>query len=99
MLVEFSIISFSPDEHLNQLIAEALKLLDNSGLPYELTDSMTCIEGEWEEIMPLIRQCHQIVRSMSPHVVTMIRIEDESATVHKETMREFVAPQLNWAYA
>jgi uncharacterized protein YqgV (UPF0045/DUF77 family) len=98
MLVEFSIISFSPDEHLNQLIAEALKLLDDSGLPYELTDSMTCIEGEWEEIMPLIRQCHEIVRSMSPHVVTMIRIEDE-AMVHQEIPKEFVIPQLNWAYA
>lgn len=99
MLVEFSIISFSADEQLNQLIAEALKLLDDSGLPYELTDSMTCIEGEWDEIMPLIRQCHQIVRSMSPHVVTMIRIEDEAVTMRTATPTDFVVPQVNWAYA
>src|SRR5204863_1534642 len=48
-----------------------------SGLPYVLTPSGTCIEGDWDEVMAVVRQCHERVRQSSPHVLTTIRIEDE----------------------
>jgi uncharacterized protein YqgV (UPF0045/DUF77 family) len=46
-----------------------------SGLPYQLTPSATCIEGEWDQIMPLIRQCHERARKDSVHIVTFIKLE------------------------
>jgi uncharacterized protein YqgV (UPF0045/DUF77 family) len=27
---------------------------------YQLTPSYTCIEGEWEQVMPLVHQCHEL---------------------------------------
>jgi len=77
MLVELSIVPLGCDVQWSDQLAEALKLVDASGLPYVLTPSGTCIEGEWDEVMGLVRQCHERVRRSSPHVLTSIRIEDE----------------------
>lgn len=85
MLVELTIIPIGSDAHTSHELAEVLKLIDESGLRYELTPSATCIEGRWEEIMPLIRLCHERVRSRCAHVVTNIKIEDEAGANDKLT--------------
>ena len=85
MLVELSIVPAGGDSHLSARIAEALKIVDASGLPYQLTPSGTCVEGEWDEVMPVIRLCHDRVRGLSSHVFTTIRIEDEEGERHKLT--------------
>jgi len=72
MLAELSIIPIGNSTHLSGELAKVLKLVDESGLPYQLTPSGTCIEGGWDELMPLIRQCHERARKASPHVVTLI---------------------------
>jgi uncharacterized protein (TIGR00106 family) len=77
MLVELSIVPLGCDVQWSDQLAGALKLVDASGSPYLLTPSGTCIEGEWDEVMALVRRCHERVRQSSPHVLTSIRIEDE----------------------
>lgn len=83
MLVEFSITPLGGDTHLSTRLAEALKIVDASGLPYQLTPMGTCVEGEWDEVVPIIRLCHDRLRGLSPHVFTTIRIEDEEGQHHK----------------
>ena len=83
MLVELTIIPMGGDSHASDEHAEALSLIDDSGLRYELTPSATCIEGDWEEVMAVIRLCHERVRAHCSHVVTNIKIEDETGATHK----------------
>jgi len=83
VLVELSIIPLGRGSHVSGEIAEALKVVDESGLPYLLTPSGTCIEGEWDEVMALVRRCHDRVRELSPHVITMIKVEDEEGARDK----------------
>ncbi len=77
MPVELSVVPLGCELRWSDQLAEALKLVDASGLPYLLTPSGTCIEGEWDEVMALVRRCHDLVRRSSPLVPTSIRIEDE----------------------
>ena len=83
MLVELSIVPIGGDIHLSDELAEALKIIDVSGLPYQLTPTGTCIEGEWEEVMSVVRQCHTRIRERSPHVMTWIKIEDDEGETNK----------------
>ena len=83
MLVELSIIPAGNGSHLSGHIAEAVKIIDSSGLPFQLTPAGTCIEGEWDQIMGVMRRCHERVREMSPHVITSIRIEDDAGERNK----------------
>jgi uncharacterized protein (TIGR00106 family) len=85
MLVELSIMPLGGGPHVSGEIARALELIDSSGLPYQLTASATLIEGEWDEVMPLIRRCHERIRSFSPHVITHIKIEDDDGERNKLT--------------
>ena len=83
MLVELTIIPIGGDAHMSDEIAEALKIIEKSGLPFELTPSATCIEGEWAEVMPVIQRCHERVRAGCPHVITNIKIEDDAGAKNK----------------
>jgi uncharacterized protein (TIGR00106 family) len=83
MLVELSILPLVGDGHVSDELAEVLKLIDSYGLSYQLTPSATCIEGEWNEVMELVRLCHDRVRSRSSHIVTFIKIEDEEGASDK----------------
>lgn len=85
MLVDLTILPLRGGRHISDELAEAIKLIDASGLPYQLTPSGTCIEGNWEEVMPLIQRCHNVIRSMSSHLVTLIKIEEEHDKENKLT--------------
>jgi uncharacterized protein (TIGR00106 family) len=83
MLLELSIIPVGSHAHSSSELAKVLKLVEHSGLPYQLTPTGTCIEGEWDEVMPLVRQCHERARKGSPHLVTLIKIEDDEGERNK----------------
>ena len=83
MLVELSINPLGRGTHLSKDLGEILKLIDDSGLRYGLTPLGTCIEGSWDEVMALIKSCHDLARSMSPHIFTTLRIEDEEGATNK----------------
>src|SRR5436190_22215684 len=78
MLVELSVIPLGGDTHLSERLAEVLKVVDASGLPYQLTPAGTCIEGSWDEVMAVVRHCHETARNTSAHVITTLKIDDEA---------------------
>lgn len=89
MLFELSVTPLGAGPHISGPLAEVLKIIDSSGLPYQLAPTGTTIEGEWDEVMPVIRKCHERTRQDSPHVITTIKIEDEEG--EREKLRRNVA--------
>lgn len=78
MLVEFSVIPIGAGPKLKVPIAQVVDMIDKSGLPYQVTATSTIIEGEWDRVMPLVKQCLDDVRRASPRVVATIKIDDEA---------------------
>jgi uncharacterized protein (TIGR00106 family) len=85
MLAELSIIPLGKGTSLSEELSEILKLVDASGLAYQLTPSGTCIEGDWDAVMRVARQCHDHARRTSTHVITTMTIEDEQGASDKLT--------------
>jgi uncharacterized protein (TIGR00106 family) len=83
MLFELTITPLGRGTHLSKDLAEVLKIVDDSGVRYVLTPFGTCLEGEWEEVMPVVRRCHDQARTVSSHVMTTIRAEDEAGVNDK----------------
>jgi uncharacterized protein YqgV (UPF0045/DUF77 family) len=77
MLFELSVIPLGGDIHLSHELGDVLALIDRSGLPYQLGPGSTCIEGDWDEAIALVRDCHREARRTSKHVITLVRIEDD----------------------
>ena len=75
MVVEFSMwpmVGASVSEH----VAKVIKMVDESGLPYKVNAMGTVVEGEWDEVMGLIKKCHQLLAGQAERVITEISIDD-----------------------
>jgi uncharacterized protein (TIGR00106 family) len=59
VIINFSIFPLDKGESLSNYVARAIKIIDESGLPYELTAMGTSIEGEWSEVMAVVDKCFQ----------------------------------------
>ena len=76
MIAELSIIPVGHGVSISSDLAEVIKLIDQSGLPYKVTPMGTVIEGDWDPLMNLIKACHDQVMSESERVFTKITIDD-----------------------
>jgi len=76
MLAEFSIVPIGVGSSVGDQLAEVLKIVDASGLPYKVNPMGTVVEGEWEEIMELIRKCHSSAMKSGERALTTITIDD-----------------------
>jgi uncharacterized protein (TIGR00106 family) len=83
MIVEFSIAPIGEGESLSRYVAEA------SGLPHEHHAMGTNLEGEWDEIMPVIDACRRRLLELSGRVSITIRIDDRPG--HPDRLRRKVA--------
>ncbi|HYC69793.1 MAG TPA: thiamine-binding protein [Opitutaceae bacterium] len=77
MTADLTILPVGGNAHLGTVLADVLKAVRRQGITYQLTGTTTCLEGSWEQIVATARQCHDVARSHAPHVVTMLRIEDD----------------------
>jgi uncharacterized protein (TIGR00106 family) len=76
MLFFFSVAPMDRAEGMSELVAQSLDLIDKSGLPYKLGPMGTTVEGDWDEVMDLIKRCHMQMRAQSARVSTSIKIDD-----------------------
>lgn len=76
MIIEFSVVPIGRGETLAGPVARVLDLVDKSGLPYQLTAMGTIVEGEWDEVLGLVRICHEAMRGEAGRVYTHITIDD-----------------------
>lgn len=77
MVVSFTVIPMGESEELKEKIAEIIKIVDESGLEYKLGSMQTTIEGEsWDEVMGVVRKCHEKAMELVPRCLTSITIDD-----------------------
>jgi len=83
MIVEFSIVPIGRGEELAGLVARVIDVVDRSGLPYQLTSMGTIVEGNWDEGMGLIKDCHRTMRRQASRVLTRISIDDRQGPARR----------------
>ncbi len=77
MLAEFEIVPIgTKTTSLSAFLADVAKLIDASGLDYRVGAMGTVVEGDWDQIMRLARQCHLAVLQSCDRVMTTIRVDD-----------------------
>ena len=76
MLVVFSIVPVGAGSSLGDQLAGVLKIVDASGLPYKVNPMGTVVEGEWDEVMTLVRKCHEAVMKTGERAITTIAVDD-----------------------
>jgi uncharacterized protein (TIGR00106 family) len=77
MLVAFSVSPSGGDESggVGAAVAEAVRVVRASGLPNETNAMFTNIEGEWDEVMAVIKQAVEAVAAASPRVSLVLKAD------------------------
>jgi uncharacterized protein (TIGR00106 family) len=60
---------------VGKLVAECVGIVRASGLPNETNAMFTNVEGEWDEVMHVIRQCVDHVARAAPRVSVVVKID------------------------
>jgi uncharacterized protein (TIGR00106 family) len=78
MLFAFSIApsgSDSADGSVSKAVAEAIRVVRDSGLPHETTSMFTTVEGEWDECMDVVKRACEAVQASSPRVSLVLKAD------------------------
>lgn len=75
MIAAFSITPLGASESVGAQVAEAVRLVRQSGLPNETNAMFTNVEGEWDEVMGLVKACVEKVSEASPRVSVVVKID------------------------
>jgi len=76
VMVEFSVVPVGKGASLSPVVARVLQIVAKSGVRYRANPMGTVLEGSWEEIMGVIKQCHDEVMKDAERAVTSIKIDD-----------------------
>jgi uncharacterized protein (TIGR00106 family) len=75
MIAAFSITPLGVGPSVSEPVAEAVRLVRASGLPNETNAMFTNVEGDWDEVMGLIKACVMTVAAAAPRVSVVIKID------------------------
>jgi uncharacterized protein (TIGR00106 family) len=76
MIAQFKIVPIGKGESLSSYVAECISIVEKSGLRYQLTPMSTIVEGEYVEVMDVIKRCHDRMLELSDRVSIGIEIDD-----------------------
>ncbi len=74
-IVNFSLFPLDKGESLSKYVAESIKIVEDSGLPYELGPMGTSIEGQWNDIFDVITKCFDNMKQESSRVYISINVD------------------------
>jgi uncharacterized protein (TIGR00106 family) len=64
VIVDFSIFPLDKGESLSPYVARSIRIIQESGLPYEFRAMGTSIEGEdFDQVMAVVRRCFEAMQS------------------------------------
>jgi uncharacterized protein (TIGR00106 family) len=75
MLAAFSITPLGTGDSVGAAVAEAVRLVRESGLPNETNAMFTNVEGDWDEVMALLKACVDRVAVEAPRVSVVIKLD------------------------
>ena len=57
LLIELSMSPMDKGPSVSKWVARSLAIIEKSGLDYRLGPMGTCVEGEWDEVMAVVKRC------------------------------------------
>jgi uncharacterized protein (TIGR00106 family) len=77
MIVAFSISPSAADGtgSVSDAVAAAVRVVRESGLPHETNAMFTNVEGEWDEVMDVVKRAVDVVATVSPRVGLVLKAD------------------------
>ncbi|MBN2802062.1 MAG: MTH1187 family thiamine-binding protein [Deltaproteobacteria bacterium] len=95
-VMEFSIFPLDKGTGLSKYVAEVIKIVEKSGLPFNLGPMGTVVEGELADLQKLLENCHEYMESVSDRVYMTAKFDTRKGAKDRITGKiESVKKALN----
>ncbi|OPF74217.1 hypothetical protein VT50_0226805 [Streptomyces antioxidans] len=75
MIVAFSVTPLGVGEDVGEYVADAVRVVRASGLPNRTDAMFTSVEGEWDEVMEVVRRAVAVVEARAPRVSVVLKAD------------------------
>ncbi|MDQ6650920.1 MAG: MTH1187 family thiamine-binding protein, partial [Actinomycetota bacterium] len=76
MIVAFSVTPLgAPADAVGGLVADAVRVVRSSGLPHETNAMFTNLEGEWDQVMAVVKAAVEAVAAKAPRVSLVLKAD------------------------
>jgi uncharacterized protein (TIGR00106 family) len=75
MIIAFSITPLGIGEDVGRVVAEAVRVVRASGLPNHTDAMFTSIEGEWDEVMSVVKNAMDAVLAVAPRASMTLKAD------------------------
>ncbi|MGD0320830.1 MAG: MTH1187 family thiamine-binding protein [Acidimicrobiales bacterium] len=75
MIAAFSVAPGGLGESVSEWVSDAVQLVRASGLPNETNAMFTNVEGEWDEVMALVKACVMRIAEHAPRVDLVMKVD------------------------
>ena len=75
VLLEFSMFPLDKGESLSRYVARSLDIIDQSGLDYRCHAMGTTLEGEFDQVIDVVRQCFERMAEDCDRIECSVKID------------------------
>lgn len=75
MIAAFSVTPLGIGEDVGEVVAEAVRVVRESGLPNHTDAMFTSLEGEWDDVMGVIKRAVEAVAAKAPRVSMVLKAD------------------------
>jgi uncharacterized protein (TIGR00106 family) len=75
MLVAFSVTPLGVGEAVAEYVADAVRVVRDSGLPNQTDAMFTTVEGDWDEVMAVLKSAVEAVAAKAPRVSLTLKAD------------------------
>jgi uncharacterized protein (TIGR00106 family) len=75
VLLEFSMSPLGKGESVSSYVSRSLEIIDSSGLDYRLHAMGTVLEGEWDEVFAVVKQCQEAMSRDCDRITCTIKVD------------------------
>jgi uncharacterized protein (TIGR00106 family) len=75
VLLDFSMSPLGKGESVSPYVARCLEVVAASGLDYRLHAMGTTLEGEWDQVFAVVRQCFEALRPACDRISCSIKVD------------------------
>ncbi|MFD9569521.1 MTH1187 family thiamine-binding protein [Streptomyces sp. NPDC059982] len=75
MIIAFSVTPLGVGEEVGEYVADAVRVVRESGLPNRTDAMFTTVEGEWDEVMDVVRRAVAAVEARAPRVSFILKAD------------------------
>jgi uncharacterized protein (TIGR00106 family) len=75
VIVAFSVTPLGVGEDVGEYVADAVRIVRASGLPNRTDAMFTSVEGEWDEVMAVVKAAVEAVAAKAPRVSVVLKAD------------------------